>query len=253
MDKIKSIGKGYFGNVYDRFEGNAQQAFQFLSYKKEGDALGVFHRDGLGDVDVVWGSAESNLGLAHIENKHIRKYNDFNSLEEAAGIIDDVVKNGRICKENENRAEIEKDGYKVVVSKHIERNGKKLQDKNWVLTAFDNSRHNKKRKTSSGSSLYPLEPTNDANGRAFPLNDVNSSQDNPDVSADKGINKFPNIQKTLPARSRILRKKPQTLLLWATKLPQLNKKCRQCSRKKNCTFVQNYCISTLIPFQNELF
>jgi hypothetical protein len=41
-----------------------------LFAKKEGYLVGVFHREELDDIDLVWGSAEENYGDEHIIDKH---------------------------------------------------------------------------------------------------------------------------------------------------------------------------------------
>ena len=76
-EEIKPIGKGVFGNIYDQFKGKVKAAFDFLIKHKSGDLLGVFHREGFGDIDLVWGSNENSEGLDHIIEKHIKAHNDF--------------------------------------------------------------------------------------------------------------------------------------------------------------------------------
>lgn len=51
----------------------------------------------LGEIDLVWGEVPtpySGKGLAHIDREHINTLEDFASMEEAIGVIDDVVRNG---------------------------------------------------------------------------------------------------------------------------------------------------------------
>lgn len=52
-DELKPIGTGYFGDIYDQFKGKAKEAFDFLIEHQDGDLLGVFHRKGFGDIDLV--------------------------------------------------------------------------------------------------------------------------------------------------------------------------------------------------------
>ena len=88
------IGSGAFGNIYDTFRGKAKEAFTFLMREKSGDALGVFYRDGVGDIDLVWG--DTNGGLAHIISKHVGKDKSFSSVEDAQNEISDIIENGEI-------------------------------------------------------------------------------------------------------------------------------------------------------------
>ena len=51
----------------------------------------------LGEIDHVWGEAPtpySSRGLAHIDRKLVNTLGDFASMEEAIGVIDDIVRNG---------------------------------------------------------------------------------------------------------------------------------------------------------------
>ena len=81
--------------------------------------IGVFHREDLGDIDLVWGSDEKEQGLDHIIQKHINKLHDFSSIDEAATIIESVIKNGDIIKTKWDKVTIAKDGFKVVVRKNV--------------------------------------------------------------------------------------------------------------------------------------
>ncbi|MDR2472861.1 MAG: hypothetical protein LBD53_04745, partial [Tannerella sp.] len=183
QNEIKPVGRGAFGNIYDQFRGKAKEAIAFLANKKEGDAVGVFHRNELGDIDMVWGSAENKQGIEHIIDKHSEKKNDFNSIEDAASVIDDVIRNGTITKDKADKATIEKDGYKVVVSKNVrDTQGNILQTKNWVVTAFDITRtEGEKKNASSKSELYTADKTDAAAGQTTPTNDS--------VFGGKGTNK----------------------------------------------------------------
>lgn len=44
-EEIKLIGKGIFGNIYDKFKGKVKAAFDSLIKHKSGDLLGVFHSE----------------------------------------------------------------------------------------------------------------------------------------------------------------------------------------------------------------
>ena len=143
-EEIKPIGKGRFGNIYDQIKGKIKEAFKFLMKHKSGDLLGVFHREGFNDVDLVWGSNERSEGLNHNIEKHIKAHNDFDSVEEAMTTIDDVIRNGSLneAKSKWDKAVFEKDGYTVVVRRNLRDNQGNIIDenKNWVVTAFDGSK-----------------------------------------------------------------------------------------------------------------
>ena len=90
------IGSGFFGNIYDQFKGKVKEAFDFLLKHRSGDLLGVFHRDDIGDIDLVWGDASKEMGLDHIISKHVGAGKDFSTIEEAVSRIESVIKNGTI-------------------------------------------------------------------------------------------------------------------------------------------------------------
>ena len=151
------IGKGVFGNVYDQFKGKVKAAFDFLLKHKGGDLLGVFHRDDVGDIDLVWGDKTKNQGIDHIIDKHIEQHNDFASVDEAISVIDDVINNGAINEKKSkwDKVVIEKDGYSVVIRKNLRDDKGNVVDnsKNWVVTAFESEHKQGEKKVSSDATL----------------------------------------------------------------------------------------------------
>lgn len=135
VEKLKPIGEGSFGDVYNQFQGNAQEAFAFLKEKRSGDVLGVFSRDGVGDIDVVWG--DKGGGLSHIIDKHVGEGKSFLSVDEAAKVIDSIIKTGDKDFENGDKIVFKKESKLVTIRKNVRDKGKKIADKNWILTAYD--------------------------------------------------------------------------------------------------------------------
>jgi len=177
---IKPVGTGDFGEVYDQFKGKPKEAVDFLVKKKGGDLLGVFHRDEVGDIDLVWGESHNpyrGKGLSHIIRKHIETLHDFKDIDELSAVLDDVVNNGSVGK-NGNNIEITKDGYRVVLAQ--EDNGKK-----WVLTAFDNSKTKKEKLSSANTAGTPIDTFG---SRAV------AADDNISFSEGKDTKNIPNDQ-----------------------------------------------------------
>lgn len=135
VEKLKPIGKGAFGDVYNQFQGDAQEAFAFLKEKRSGDVLGVFRRDGVGNIDVVWG--DKGGGLSHIIDKHVGEGKSFLSVDEAAKVIDSIIKTGDKDFENGDKIVFKKGSKLVTIRKNVRDKGKKIADKNWILTAYD--------------------------------------------------------------------------------------------------------------------
>lgn len=147
------IGKGVFGNIYDQFKGKVKAAFDFLMKHKSGDLLGVFHRDEVGDIDLVWGN--ENGGLSHIITKHVGEGKDFETPEKAIEKIEEVLKDGDVIQNGQMRYVVSKDGYRVAIRKDFD--GEK---KNWVVTAIDYNRT----KEEKGIATNPTSASHGVNG-----------------------------------------------------------------------------------------
>ena len=136
------IGVGYFGKIYDQFKGKVKEAFEFLIAQQDGDLIGVFQDDEIGDIDLVWGSREENAGLDHIIFKHVGEGKDFATIDEARQTIDRILNNGKKIKNNRDKVIFELKGQRVVVRKNLrDRATGKLIDekKKWVVTSYDNN------------------------------------------------------------------------------------------------------------------
>ena len=123
--------------------------------KKQGGYLkGVFHRDGIGDIDLVWGNEKG--GLKHIIQKHIVEHDDFDSVEEAMQVIDEVVKKGTESRQGTN-VSFDYGKYRVSVAQGNE--GR------WILTAFDAKRGLEEKQRSKGNTTIGDQNVSDgANG-----------------------------------------------------------------------------------------
>ena len=157
-DEFIPIASGPFGDIYDNFKGRPKEAFWFLIDRQEGDLQGVFFREGIGDIDLIWG--DESCGVCHILLRHIND-KDFPTVNLMIQTISDIIDNGYSCKENPDVVVLKKDGYIVVIRKNYRINGKKPESKNWILTAYS--------KESSDATRAPLD--NDYEGRAVTFND----------------------------------------------------------------------------------
>ena len=134
-DEPQSIGQGIFGKIYDAFKGRVYEAVNFLFRKGSGEAKGVFHREEIGEIDLIWGDDKG--GLQHIINKHVIEHSDFESVQEAVDKISNIIKEGEVA-DFDDRVLIVKDGYKVVLAR--------TEDGRFVLTAYDNNRKQRDKK-----------------------------------------------------------------------------------------------------------
>jgi N12 class adenine-specific DNA methylase len=132
----KPIGHSTFGSVYNQFKGKVLQAVKFLLNHESGDLLGVFHRNDVGDIDMVWG--DEGGGLCHILNKHIND-KDFPTVKDLVSRIEDIINKGEVDERHSNadKLVLVKDGYLVTIRRNVREKGIKIADKNWVLTAYN--------------------------------------------------------------------------------------------------------------------
>ena len=132
----KPIGHSTFGSVYNQFKGKVLQAVKFLVNHENGDLLGVFHRNDVGDIDMVWG--DEGGGLCHILNKHIND-KDFPTIKDLVSRIEDIINKGEVDERHSNadKLVLVKDGYLVTIRRNVREKGIKIADKNWVLTAYN--------------------------------------------------------------------------------------------------------------------
>lgn len=132
----KPIGHSTFGSVYNQFKGKVLQAVKILVNHESGDLLGVFHRNDVGDIDMVWGNEGG--GLCHILNKHIND-KDFPTVKDLVSRIKDIINKGEVDERHSNadKLVLVKDGYLVTIRRNVREKGIKIADKNWVLTAYN--------------------------------------------------------------------------------------------------------------------
>ena len=55
--------------------------------------------------------------MAHIIRRHIIEQNDFKNVDEIQKVIEDVIRNGLIVRENKDKINIEYNGYRVSIKK----------------------------------------------------------------------------------------------------------------------------------------
>ena len=135
----KAIGRNRFGDIYQWTLGRFQSAASFLRKIRSGYLKGVFHRDGIGDIDMIWGNGKA--GLEHIIKKHIEEADDFSSIDDAMEVIDRTIRKGTESRQGTNIS-FDYGGYRVSVAQSDEGN--------WVLTAFDATRSRDEKRRSKG-------------------------------------------------------------------------------------------------------
>ena len=70
-----------------------KEGIDFLSRVRSGALQGVWHRNGIGDIDLVWGN--DGGGLCHILKKHIND-KDFKNKADFVNRLNDIINNGNV-------------------------------------------------------------------------------------------------------------------------------------------------------------
>ncbi|WP_120869628.1 DUF3519 domain-containing protein, partial [Helicobacter pylori] len=158
-----------WGHNYSEFKNDGLGAINKLLETKKGFVAGAFHKEGLGDIDLVWGNKD--YGLEHILKRREKQaknqgLNEQQAKEYAMSVVKTipevinkgvkVERNGRVAIEYENIRVGLKDNWK----------GEKLPNK-WVITGYE-------KRLEDSESLYtsPLI----TKGETLPLN---SNKPNP--------------------------------------------------------------------------
>ena len=134
----------------------------------KGQVAGAFHKEGLGDIDLVWG--DSKMGLQKIITKHIDDFNDFAGETQQAKLangLSEIIENGKVVGENGvNTIIYAKDNntYRVGLSKGFLDKG----DNNWIITAYKVDRK------SPHSDSLPSNEITKSDGTNLHSNDLNN-------------------------------------------------------------------------------
>ncbi|GAA8092944.1 hypothetical protein HpBT093_12910 [Helicobacter pylori] len=172
---IKAETPSEWGHNYSEFKGDGLGAINKLLETKKGFVAGAFYKEGLGDIDLVWGNKD--YGLEHIlKRREDQALNNGINETEAKKYAMSVVKtipeviekgvkverNGRVAIEYQNIRVGLKDNWK----------GEKLPN-HWVITGYE-------KRSENSESLYtsPLI----TKGETLPLN---SNEPNPTTNALK--------------------------------------------------------------------
>ncbi|EHE0558219.1 hypothetical protein J0E37_000294, partial [Campylobacter upsaliensis] len=70
-----------------------------LLAEQQGQVSGAFYKEGLGEINLVWG--DENFGLRHILDKHGDEF------ENLARELSEAVENGKIVKDDKGRLRLE--------------------------------------------------------------------------------------------------------------------------------------------------
>ncbi|EAK3283121.1 hypothetical protein CYI57_08600, partial [Campylobacter upsaliensis] len=124
-----------FGTNYAEFYRDGKGAVEKLLKEAEdfkqrgekgefkGQVAGAFYKEGLGEIDLVWG--DENFGLRHILNKHGDEFEDI------AAELDEIIAKG-VLEKGEHRYFIKHNDYKGMIA--LDYKGK--ESNAWILTLY---------------------------------------------------------------------------------------------------------------------
>lgn len=131
----KESRKDDFGDNYYKLKGKPEKAIAMLLHKRNGYVGSAFHRDGFGDIDLIWGN--QNKGIKHAEKRRIKTNQDFINLMEN---LPDIIAKGRIeddPKGDKNTKIFIYNDLKAVVPMVQYINKKGNVKRSWILTLFE--------------------------------------------------------------------------------------------------------------------
>ncbi|WQU00722.1 DUF3519 domain-containing protein [Helicobacter pylori] len=129
-----------WGQNYSEFKGDGLGAINKLLETKKGFVAGAFHKEGLGDIDLVWGNKD--YGLEHILEKRKKQYKRLGLTNEQAKErtnelikeIPNIIQKGLKEEDKPGYAVIILNNSKVVLSKFKEDNELK---NHYMITGFE--------------------------------------------------------------------------------------------------------------------
>ncbi len=149
MFKIKENEKGIkgqkletpseWGPNYSEFKNDGLGAINKLLETKKGFVAGAFHKEGLGDIDLVWGNKD--YGLEHIlkcrekqaKNKGLNEQQAKEYALNIAKTIPEAIDKG-VKVDNNGRIAIEYNGMRVGLNDKWD--DQKLENK-WVISSYE--------------------------------------------------------------------------------------------------------------------
>ena len=181
--KVDSSAK-HFGQNFSEFKGQGAKAVEKVLQERSGQVQGAYHRDDLGEIDVVWGEVQGSgkeakgWGLAKIIEKHLNA-GDFKAFGEGeAGLINainEIIDKGKLIKDGD-RATLRyvKDGEIFKLGLKGNWHGEPTQNK-WIITTYKDEREMAKTIDSSDFTKGETLPLN-SSGNSTTLSPLEQAQ-----------------------------------------------------------------------------
>ncbi|UOR44250.1 DUF3519 domain-containing protein [Helicobacter pylori] len=129
-----------WGNNYSEFKGDGLGTINKLLETKKGFVAGAFYKEGLGDIDLVWGNKD--YGLEHILKRRIESYIKKGLKPKFAEqralnlvrMIPEAIEKGKVGRDVQGRLKIETKDILVALRDNWQ--GEPLKSR-WVITGFE--------------------------------------------------------------------------------------------------------------------
>lgn len=188
----------YFGRNYFRYAGKPKEAIEFLLKNEKGQVRKAYIKDSLGEIDIVYGN--NKKGLCHIEKRHLKNQNDFESREDMAQKIADALKYGKVEKDKKDVLIIYNEIRLIISQTVVYDDEDNFRNKHWILTSCNQNTPIKDKLRKAVSEETALEksrfhpssetPTFNRNGTERSLTVISSK----DLSLPKGTTNMNDMQ-----------------------------------------------------------
>ncbi|RVY98754.1 DUF3519 domain-containing protein, partial [Helicobacter pylori] len=170
--KQKLDAPSEWGPNYSEFKNDGLGAINKLLETKKGFVAGAFYKEGLGDIDLVWGNKD--YGLEHILKRREKQaknqgLNEAEAKDYAMSVvktIPEVIEKGNAITDNNGRMAIEYQNIRVGLKDSWK--GETLNNR-WVITSYEID------KSRNGLIESPLAP----NYKGKDTNPLNLNNPNP--------------------------------------------------------------------------
>ena len=174
----------HFGQNFSEFKGQGAKAVEKVLQERSGQVQGAFHRDDLGEIDVVWGEVQGSgkeakgWGLAKIIEKHLNA-GDFKAFGEGEigliNAISEIIDKGKLIKDGD-RATLRyvKDDEIFKLGLKGNWKGEPTQNK-WIITTYKDERETAKTIDSSDFTKGETLPLN-SSGNSTTLSPLEQAQ-----------------------------------------------------------------------------
>lgn len=126
-----SSGGDVFGEAYPEYAGRPKEAIEKLLWEKKGHVPAAIHKDGIGDIDFVWGEdGPQGYGLAHIIERRTLEGHDGIEFVQS---IPKIIENGDVDYRHQKLGRLYVTSKDKKVAIRLDWNG---TERNWLATAF---------------------------------------------------------------------------------------------------------------------